>query len=228
LEFQKYLKKEHKMINWLKKLLKPKEKIKEEEDEFTYFKPEEIEYTINSELLINDVEYINKLGDKYPTILLMDDFKAMITLLSNELKRIESIDVFKEFNIISATGEFAAFSVDKFIKDGGCVEIAFLDITLGGVINNIELDGIDISIKIKECNPDSNIKFITGHTLNRRNPEIFKFAQKFENFFNKEMDEKKEVKLNGEKINIYEHVIGKNDSRLILMEQAIKEYLGRQ
>jgi len=213
------------MLKWVTKLLKNKnEKNKENGPEFNYFKPEEIEYTINSELLINDVEYVNKIGDKYPTILIMDDFKAMINLLSNELKRIESLDVFKNYNIISATGEFAAFSVNKFLTSGGCVDIAFLDITLGGVINNIELDGIDISIKIKECNPDSNIKFITGHTLNRRNPEIFKFAQKFEKFFNREMDEQKEIEINGELVKIYEHVIGKNDARLILMEQAIKEY----
>ena len=46
------------------------------------------------------------------------------------------------FNIITATSEYAAFTVKDYLDRGGKIDIAFLDITLGGIKDGIELDGI--------------------------------------------------------------------------------------
>jgi len=211
---------------WNNLFNKSEEKVEEEVD-FEYLRPEDIDCSITSEILINDIKIINEYDENKPNLLIMDDFDAMVNLLLNELKRVPG-DVYDNFNIYSASGEFAAFSVKKFLDTGGSFDLCFLDITLGGVIDTIELDGVDIAISIKERNPESSIRFITGHTLNKRNPEIFKFITKFNNHFDRDIDEKIDIiDMNGTHQSIYSHVIGKNDNRIVLMEYSIREYLSK-
>ena len=207
------------LFEYLKNLNK-----KEEDECIEYQRPSEIQKT-DYEINIPDFEYIvdNREYDK-PVILIMDDFKGMATLLKDELKRVNSIDVYKDYTIVLATGDYAAFTVKKELLKGTKIDIGLLDITLGGVVGGIEYDGVDVAIMIKEKYPDSIVKFVTGHTLNRKNPEIFQFMQKFENHFNIPIDESYEIStINGVEVS-YKHIIQKNSDRVLLMEHTLKEY----
>jgi len=184
----------------------------------------------NDELIIPDINIRNNVGKHAPTILIMDDYSGMVDLLYTEVLRIQCCDIGSKFNIITATDEYAAFTVKEYIEHGGTIDIAFLDITIGGIKDGIELDGIDTAIMIKKACPDSEIKFITGHTLNKRNPEIFEFMQKFYNETGFNIDEEEEVKelKTQETMKIRKHIIGKNSNRVMLMAIAIEQWLLRQ
>ncbi len=184
----------------------------------------------NDELIIPDIDIRNNVGKHAPTILIMDDYSGMVDLLYTEVLRIQCCDIGSKFNIITATDEYAAFTVKEYIENGGTIDIAFLDITIGGIKDGIELDGIDTAIMIKKAYPDSEIKFITGHTLNKRNPEIFEFMQKFYNETGFNIDEEEEIKelKTQEMMKIRKHIIGKNSNRVMLMAIAIEQWLLRQ
>ena len=203
-----------------------KKQIAQSEEEYEYIRPSEI-FKDSYKIEIPDLKVC--IGDiNKPGILLMDDLSGMTTLIVNELSRVQCCDIIGEFNIAIATGDFAAFSVEKFLNDEDnefTIDIALLDITLGGVINGIEYDGVDVAIMIKNKFPDALIKFITGHTLNRRNPEIFKFIEKFENYFNIAIDEMDTVVVDGELQKIYKHVIRKNSNRVFEFGLTFEEYL---
>lgn len=223
------------MLNVLKmfKRLFKKEQPKAEDD---FFKDDYISPTSfmmsrkHDELIIPDINIRNNVGKHAPTILIMDDYSGMVDLLYTEVLRIHCCDISSKFNIITATDEYAAFTVKEYIDHGGKIDIAFLDITIGGIKDGIELDGIDTAIMIKKACPDSEIKFITGHTLNKRNPEIFEFMQKFYNETGFNIDEEEEIKelKTQEMMTIRKHIIGKNSNRLMLMAIAIEQWLLRQ
>ena len=207
------------MLNVLKmfKRLFKKEQPKAEDD---FFKDDYISPTSfmmsrkHDELIIPDINIRNNVGKHAPTILIMDDYSGMVDLLYTEVLRIQCCDIGSKFNIITATDEYAAFTVKEYIDHGGKIDIAFLDITIGGIKDGIELDGIDTAIMIKKACPDSEIKFITGHTLNKRNPEIFEFMQKFYNETGFNIDEEEEIKdlKTQEMMTIRKHIIGKNSN----------------
>ena len=190
-----------------------------------YVKPTEIQ-VIEVETNIPDVEYIvDNRHKNAPVILIMDDFKGMTMLIKDELKRVSCCDIYENFTIVIATGEFAGFSVEKEIDKGLIVDIGFLDITLGGVIGGLEYDGIDIAIMVKNSNPKSLVKFVTGHTLNRKNPEIFQFITRFENYFKVQIDEIETVLSRDGSVDIYKHIIQKNSDRVFLLGKAIEKWL---
>lgn len=223
------------MLNVLKmfKRLFKKEQPKAEDD---FFKDDYISPTSfmmsrkHDELIIPDINIRNNVGKHAPTILIMDDYSGMVDLLYTEVLRTQCCNISSKFNIITATDEYAAFTVKEYIDHGGKIDIAFLDITIGGIKDGIELDGIDTAIMIKKACPDSEIKFITGHTLNKRNPEIFEFMQKFYNETGFNIDEEEEIKelKTQEMMTIRKHIIGKNSNRLMLMAIAIEQWLLRQ
>jgi len=194
-----------------------------------YESPLSFECCLPQKEIIDKLKVINFVGDDKPNILLMDDFPAMVDLLANELKRLPKMNIYKDFNIYAAVGEYAAFQVQQHLEDHKhfeqCFNVALLDITLGGILKGEELDGVDVAINIKKCNHLCQIKFITGHTLNQKNPEIFKFSQKFKKFTKLDIDEKIDIiDATGHDQTIYKHVIGKNDNRIILMHHLISEY----
>lgn len=180
-----------------------------------------------SDIIVPDINIRNNVGKNAPTILIMDDYSGMVDLLYTELLRIQCCRIGEKFNIVTATDEYAAFTVKEYLNHGGKIDIAFLDITIGGIKEGIELDGIDTSIMIKQSNPDCEIRFITGHTLNKRNPEIFEFMQKFYNETGFNIDEEEEVLelKTQEPIHIRKHIIGKNGNRVMLMAIAIEQWL---
>jgi len=210
------------MLNFFKNVFSKLLNKKIEPIDFAYTIPDK------NELFQPEINEINlSLYDKSkPTILIMDDFTGMVLLLKDELGRVQCCDVNKNFNILIVTGKYAAFSVEKTLRNNPIkIDIAFLDITLGGVINNIEYDGIDTAILINSLNPECNIKFITGHTLNKHNPTIFKFMKKFEDSFNLKMDETVENLFNGEKSLHYKYIINKNSVRVKELGVTIENFL---
>jgi hypothetical protein len=204
------------------------EKIQNDDNDIDYLKPMDLgsnNYKIEiPEIDINRESSFNK---NLKTIFIMDDFDGMAELIKDELKQARCCKLEEYFNIIISTGIFAGFSIRNMLKDNPdlIIDIAFLDITLGGIINGEELDGIDIAILLKERNPNCLIKFVTGHTLNKHNPEIFKFIHKFETTFNIKMDEVEETECttNGN-IKIYKHIINKTSNRKELLEITLHKY----
>jgi len=190
-----------------------------------YISPKDLEDFIPQKIEIPDMVFYNGFDKNKPTILLMDDYEGMIQLLIIELKRIQCCDIMKTFNIVYATGDMAAFAVKNYLNNDGKVDVAFLDITIGGIIDNIELDGIDISIIIKELFKNAQIRFVTGHTLNKKNPEIFSFMKKFKDATGLDIDEKHEIEFMNEKHEITKYVISKNTNRILLMALAIEKFL---
>jgi len=202
--------------------------FKKEEPECDYLKPMELGSNVQ-EIIVPEIDITN-LDKNKKNIFIMDDFDGMGSLIKDEIKQVNCINIHEHFNIILDTGTFAGFSLRNLLnteKDLK-IDLAFLDITLGGIVDGEELDGIDIAILLKNRNKNCLIKFVTGHTLNKHNPEIFKFIQKFEETFKVKMDEieEKEYLINGENktIPIYKHIINKTGNRRDLLEISVCEY----
>jgi len=215
-------------MNFLKKLFKRNKpsietSIETDVSNKEYTSPSSLVYK-QEKIVVPDAYSMKPIDPNKPTILLMDDFTGITQLLLSELQRVQYEEVDTGFNIILCTGLFAAFSAKKLLETDQSLDIAFLDITLGGIIDGVEYDGIDIAIMIKKKYPNCIIKFVTGHTLNKHNPEIFKFIQKFENFFKTDICEITDICFKNNKTQIYEHVIPKNGNRVESMGYAIQEY----
>ena len=197
-------------------------------DNNDYITPKDLT-SLSYNIIIPEIQYPQPKIEGKPNILIMDDFTGMANLIYDEMKRIQCCDVYNNFNILLATGNYAAFTVENFLKDNAeKIDVAILDITLGGVINAVEYDGIDTAILLKKYNPNCVIRFITGHTLNKHNPEIFKFIQKFEHFFKTPIDETQKVKFKNNVIEMYKHVISKNGNRVAALGNLIQEYYDSQ
>lgn len=213
------------IFKWIK--LKIANLFKEEEfDDFIL--PSELEQT-TVEADIHEVYFCLPEVKGNPYILIMDDFEGMAQLVKDELYRVQCCDAKDKFNILMSTGIYAAFAVEKYLKKPTKkIDVAILDITLGGIINGVEYDGIDIAIMLKEHNQNCVIKFLTGHALNKRNPEIFKFIEKFENFFNVPMTETKKVIFKQEETEMYKHIINKNGNRVAALGDLLETYIDLQ
>jgi len=201
---------------------------RDEYEEIDYLKPMDLGSN-NYEIVVPEIN-LNKdapFNKDFKTIFIMDDFDGMAELIKDELKQAKCCNLNEHFNIVVSTGIFAGFSIRNLLQENPnlVIDIAFLDITLGGIINGEEIDGIDIAILLKERNPDCLIKFVTGHTLNKHNPEIFKFIYKFESTFGVKMDEIEETNCqsNGE-IKLYKHIINKTSNRKELLEITLHKY----
>jgi len=218
------------MINIKNFFTEIKEKyFEEKEPECDYLKPMELGSN-KLDITIPEIK-IDFLDKNKKNIFIMDDFDGMGNLIKDEILQTECINVEEHFNIILDTGTFAGFSIKNLLENEKDlkIDLAFLDITLGGIINGVELDGVDIAILLKKRNPNCLVKFVTGHTLNRHNPEIFKFIQKFEKIFEMKIDEieEREYLIDGElkKIPIYKHIINKTGNRRDLLEITICDYM---
>jgi len=128
-------------------------------------------------------------NNKDKTIFFLDDISNMWYLYNSDIitiKKKHDVDLLKEFNIIKCFGEKAGFSAYKFTEtEYRKVDYAILDITLGYGIKlrsgeYIEYDGIDIFLRLRELNPDIKFIFCTAHTLNKKNPTVGYFFDKFE------------------------------------------------
>jgi len=200
------------------------EEFPEMKEQFEYLSPKTIKPQIfNSE--IDEAVPVNKINSNKPNILIMDDFKGMVDLLQNELNNVSVCDVHDKFNVYLAYGEFAGFAARNLIEQGIKIDIAFLDITLGGIIRGEELDGIDIAKLCYKSNPKCIVQFVTGHSLNKRNPQIFEFIKKYESFFNDKMDGTILFKQDDTVHKLFKNIIHKNSNRLLNMEYIFTEYM---
>ena len=210
-----------------------------------YTKPEELhKFMDNHSNEIPSVKYVNSFEPENPTLLIMDDHAGMVSLIVDELmSKINSIHV----NIITASSDYAAFSVKEFINNPNhCkIDIAFLDISLGGICFEdnalIEMDGIDIAEMLWKDNPSAEIRFITGHTLAGKNQELHSFTKKFEsmilNLDIKQSSNKKFTsvfeyfsRIDSNLVNrvAYNYIIHKSVNRLELMLFAIHKWYKRE
>ena len=194
----------------------------EEEIDFVYQDANFDLPKVNEDDLIPEIKCINYIDDNKPSILIVEDFQSRIDVLIQELNYDKSNKLFETFNIYTASSEYAAFAVEKYIiKENVKIDLAILDITFGGILNRKDLDGVDLAIMLKEKNPNCEILFFTGHTLNRKNPEIFSFIKKFEDFFKLKIDEIME--LNGRKV--LKHVVLKNENVKDRFAFILKDFL---
>lgn len=124
------------------------------------------------------------------TFLLMDDLEDVFYLYRIDFKNIKEkygYDILKEFKIVKCSGDNAGFIADKYLQNNDDeLVIALLDITLGKIIKLdtgevLSFDGVDIALTIMNQYPKCSIKFCSAHRLNKKNPEILKFIDKFEN-----------------------------------------------
>lgn len=143
------------------------------------------------------------------TFLIMDDQPAVFFLYETDFKNIKrtlGIDILKDFKIVKCVGDDAGFIAHKYLQNTQDeLVIALLDITLGKIIkvaNEVEVpyvteegkqetrletkydiltfDGVDIALEIMDKYPKCQIKFCSAHRLNKKNPEILEFIDKFE------------------------------------------------
>lgn len=152
---------------------------------------EEIDY---NRIPSAEVTIINK---KLPYLLILDDIPETISLYSTDFRNINRLynyNVEEEFNTVKCLGVKAGLTAHKYLElEDGYVDYAILDITLGYIIkfkngDFEEFDGIDIAIKILEKNPKAKIIFSTAHTMNRRNPDIIRYINKFESATGKDIN----------------------------------------
>lgn len=129
------------------------------------------------------------IGDK--KLLLLDDVGMMYNLYKitfGRINRMYSVDIENHFNIVASIGKLSGYMAYKYILNNK-IDYALLDITLGDLVrnklnNSVEIDGIDIAIKLLELNPDIKFKFISAHTLNKRNYTMVNYFNKFESVTN--------------------------------------------
>lgn len=133
-------------------------------------------------------------GDK--KLLLLDDVELVANLYKttfNRINRMHDVNIEKDYMIISSIGKLSGYRAYKYILNNK-VDYALLDITLGDLIRNnsnkaVEIDGVDIAIKLLELNPNIKFKFISSHTLNKRNYTMVYYFNKFERMTNLDISE---------------------------------------
>jgi len=155
-------------------------------------------------------------SDKEKTLLILDDIEESDYLFNIDFRIIKEkygYDIFKELKIVKCYGKQAGFIAKKYLSNpDNKVDYAILDITLGNSLkladgSYIEYDGIDIGLQILEQNPEAIIRFLTAHTLNRRNPMMMEYFNKFESNTNKLIDDFY-INKNGDRPNKYAVMLG--------------------
>ena len=196
------------MVGFIKKIFKKED---DEAKDLAYTSPKELKSKVQC-VEIPEVVIHKEEGD-IATVLIMDDQSSMTKMTIGTLAVLEAEGEIKQCTKIEATTRKAAFSVEKAIEDGTIdkLDFALLDITIGGIINGVELDGIDVAIMIKKRFPECKIKFLTGHSMNREISVIFDYISKFESWFKCKIDTYKEVEgIDGQPMYVYDHIIPKS------------------
>lgn len=86
-----------------------------DQNDFQYTSPSTIGRITNS-FEIPDIKSKAKIDTNKPTILLMDDYSGIISILLDDFKYLGS-NVIEDLNILYADGTLAAFSVKKFLDE---------------------------------------------------------------------------------------------------------------
>jgi len=144
---------------------------------------------MDDEPLINyfiqdDLRYFESIAKKIAKgINLNSSDKTLLALAdANEVGETLRNFTVNDYSIISVTGDYAAFSIQRYIEKIKRVDYAVLDISIGGtlVVNGSRkrLSGIDIAITLKEkVNHKVNLLMYTGNDLGKYSPESIQFEE---------------------------------------------------
>jgi hypothetical protein len=105
---------------------------------FQYTSPSTIGRITNS-IEIPDIKSKSKIDTKKPTILLMDDYSGIISILLDDFKYIGD-NVIDDLNILYADGTLAAFSVKKFLDEYKRKKEEEIELELLGEIKDDDLE----------------------------------------------------------------------------------------
>lgn len=171
------------------KLVRKKPEIVDEADLYVY-KPKFTFEQLMGRIDFTEIpEPIIESTDKLKTLLILDDIQASRLMYQTDFSKINrktKLNVKDDFNIVFATGNRAGYIAYNYITNLKCpVDIALLDITLGGIIRfddgeYVELDGVDIAIELRKRNENIKFVFSTSHGLNRGATDMKYYFDKFE------------------------------------------------
>lgn len=185
------------MFKWLMSYFKKNEEVKVEVEESN-----NIEYSLEHGNL--DRVFLNgepfqeeKLDRSKPTLLFVDDYIEMSTMLKNTISEMRDeydVDLEERYNLIFAIGDNCGKDSLTFIENYP-VDYAILDITLreiiqksiNGKISYGAIDGIDIGMEIKERYKECKILFLTAHNIDIDNYKFFHLHKKFHEAFGDEL-----------------------------------------
>lgn len=152
-------------------------------------------------------------------LLIVDDATMTKYLYDSDFRKIKrelNKDILDEFKIFNAYGDKCGYVGYKAILNPSYnINYAILDITLGYPVRHesglcLEIDGVDLAIKMLSKNPNSKFIFISAHTLNIRNPIMKKYIEKFNDITGLDMKD---------------YYVNKSDSSTISRYQAIYNLL---
>lgn len=193
-----------------KNIINKEEKIVTEDD-----LPSVLNKILESNTDITNEININLDKDK-KTILFIDDLVPMNIIYEKYIEKIKdthNIDLESYFNIIKFYENKAGIKALKTIKDY-YIDISFLDITLGYLYKYeneyYEISGIDVGIMQYLKNNNSEIYFLTAHSLNTDNYFINKYIEKFKFYTG---------------LNLNNHIISKADRAGLIIFDKISKYI---
>lgn len=139
--------------------------------------------------LVPSPEIINPEGSK--SILFLDDIQHTEILYTGDIRKVKeeyNLEIDRDFKIVMCLGEKAPLIAYKYaVSNNNKIEYGILDITLGCHYNLngrlVTVDGIDIAILLKRCNPDFKFLLCTAHTLNKTNTVVLRYREKLINHF---------------------------------------------
>ncbi|EJF05977.1 hypothetical protein ThvES_00019660, partial [Thiovulum sp. ES] len=124
---------------------------------------------------IRDGTILKSIGDTNSFRAYTDLYRAMSV---SQIEFLKTLDL-SSYNIVKSSGSMAGFSVEDAINRGLKVDIAILDIILGGykkVESEVILyDGIDILKMLQDSNKSVSYLFYTGTFLGKYSQEAIKF-----------------------------------------------------
>lgn len=139
-------------------------------------------------------------------------YEVLYNSLSDEEKEFLTLFKMSDYNFIFSTTNTCGMSVEKVIHNGLRVDMALLDIILGGVSITEEgsariIDGIDIAYVLKQHNPNIVYKMYTACTLAEYSSEAIKYKQLFNH-------------------SISDDVIYKDSNLLLRRKEILKMFMG--
>ena len=205
-----------------------KKKKKEEDESLPYTSPEslKVEEFVPS---ISAPEFVNGYDPEKKNMIVMDDQKGMVNIFIGEMLSIKEYNIDKLFNILPVHGVYSAFKVERFIENNPDVkfDVAFLDMTLGGILSGVEYDGIDVAIMLKDSNPKCEVQFLTGHIMNGRVSIIFDYMQKFREYFKEDISSTMNVIEGGSTMTVLNHIVPKSENRSLLAKIFLDRFFGK-
>ena len=162
---------------------------KEEENLLDEDKIQKIRSEIDLQLedtVVPSLEYPKGFDSEKETIVILDDNSGAVMLFDDTIKKvIEKIPKAKDIQFLKISTPQAVYILEEEIRAKRIRNLvgAVLDITLGGyaIINGVStiLDGIDAYEFIKKRFPNAETRFFTSHSMNEKNPEIYRFMEKY-------------------------------------------------